>query len=437
MKKIGIVFAAVALLLTANGISQEKFMPFLLKESLKKSGAQFKTGFAGSYPQNTVEYSWMDEWILLRTIETSYTGFGEPSIIEYNQDGNKTRDLYSYDAQHQLTESLSQAMTGDEWVNQSRILTSYTTQGYLSELRFEEWVDGSWFLEYGSQIAYEMDGDRIVRLTAKSWNPDNSNWDYSIRETYTYPQTGSNYLISIMEFWEEEWIPMIKTEYTWSGSEIKEYLTYNYEEGEWILSGKTVFEITEDSTVMTSYNSIGENEWIPSSRTTIEYDSHGNDLLDKTEMYIGDWMIIMATRFQLTYSGNDLTERITEYYGMSSPVEIGATNVSQWRNVLKEVFSNFASMGTGISRLSDAGISVFPNPAGQQAVVRLSLPKAGLITISVTSMSGQKILEQTWTATGSDINHLLDLNGVKPGSYILTAIDNQGQEIGKTRLIKE
>ena len=94
-------------------------------------------------------------------------------------------------------------------------------------------------------------------------------------------------------------------------------------------------------------------------------------------------------------------------------------------------------MSTDPTLLADAGLSIFPNPAGKQAIVRLSLPEAGLVTLSVISMTGQRILEETVTTNGSDLNYQLNLNKVRPGSYLLIARDKQGNEIGKTRLIKE
>jgi len=52
-------------------------------------------------------------------------------------------------------------------------------------------------------------------------------------------------------------------------------------------------------------------------------------------------------------------------------------------------------------------------------------------------MTGQKILEENVTANGSDVNYQLNLNIVRPGSYLLMARDKQGNEIGKAHLVKE
>ena len=60
-----------------------------------------------------------------------------------------------------------------------------------------------------------------------------------------------------------------------------------------------------------------------------------------------------------------------------------------------------------------------------------------MVVLSVISISGQQIMEETFTASGSDINYPLNLSKVSPGTYLLIVRDKQGTEIGKTRLIKE
>ena len=82
-------------------------------------------------------------------------------------------------------------------------------------------------------------------------------------------------------------------------------------------------------------------------------------------------------------------------------------------------------------------VRIFPNPAGKEAVVRIALLKAGSVTISLISMTGQLVVSETVTANGSDLNYTLNLKHVSPGSYLVVARDKQGNEIGKARMIKE
>lgn len=427
MKKIGITLAVSAILLSANVLAQENYMPFLLKESLKRNAAQLKSGIVGSYPQHTEEFNWATDWVAYRTIETSYETFGEPKAIEYNQNGNRTRDLYSYNGDNKVTEVIHQSMTGGVWVNQTRQVTAYNNLGYASESRYEQWNGTSWDLASGSQTTYEMDGNRIMIMTTKDWKTDTSTWVNSTRETYTYTGAGIFYSTVITDTWDNAWVPTIKMEFTWNGNMIAESLDYNYQDNAWNLQGKTVYEFqSNNSMIMTSYTYLGPDNWMGSFRITLTNDSHGNTTLNQMEMYTTAWTVLSATRYQLTYAGNNLTQRIRQT--AAGPI---------WNNTLKEVFSNFASMSTDITLLPDTGLSVFPNPAGKQASVRLSLLKAGSVTLSVFSMTGQKILEETITANGSDVNYLLNLKGVRPGSYILIARDKQGVEVGKTRFIKD
>ncbi|MDD4646392.1 MAG: hypothetical protein PHY99_10440, partial [Bacteroidales bacterium] len=75
MKKLLLPLVVSAVLLSTAGFAQDKYLPSLLKESLKNS-RQFKSGIVGSYPRHTEEYLWNETWVLNRTIETSYTTFG-------------------------------------------------------------------------------------------------------------------------------------------------------------------------------------------------------------------------------------------------------------------------------------------------------------------------------------------------------------------------
>jgi hypothetical protein len=122
-----------AMLFSISGLAQDVYVTSLLKESTRKNVEQLKSGIVGSYPRHTEEFKWETDWVLFRTIETSYTSFGEPAVIEFNQDGNKTMDLYSYDDQHRQTEVLSKKMISNAWVNESRQTASYNNQGLMAE----------------------------------------------------------------------------------------------------------------------------------------------------------------------------------------------------------------------------------------------------------------------------------------------------------------
>ncbi|MDD4644409.1 MAG: T9SS type A sorting domain-containing protein, partial [Bacteroidales bacterium] len=425
-----------AVLLSTAGFAQDKYLPSLLKESMKNS-RQFKSGIVGSYPRHTEEYLWNETWVLNRTIETSYTTFGQPAVIEYRQGEGLSRRLFSYNDQHNETEMILQNKAGDAWINSIRTVTIYEAANRIQEYRTDKWTGTVWEISDGSQISYETDGDRVTVMTSKAWNSVTSTWDYSMRETYTYSGAGSNYATSITEMWDNGWVNMAKYEITWTGNDITQTINYAYDGGTWVMSGKTVYEFLEyDSLVMTSYSYVGPDTWMGTTRITSTNDSYGNEIFEQVEMYMMAWTVFSASQCELTYVGNNLTQRIRQTFSMFSPVAQG-DNLVTWINESKEVFSNFASMGTDVTLLPDAGIRIFPNPAGQEVLVRMSMLKTGVVTLTLFNTTGQKILEENITTNGSDINYQMNLHWVSPGTYILTARDKQGTEIGKTRLIKE
>ncbi len=427
MKKIGIAMAFCAILIASNGFAQTENIPWLQKQAMKKNAPQLKSGVVGSYPRHTDEYNWGTDWALYQTIETSYNSVGDPVSIEYNQTGVRRRNLYSYNNQHLQTEEINQVYSGSAWVNQSRITTTYNNLGYDLEYRMEQWSGSAWILQTGIQSAYELDGDRVKVVTMKDWKSESSTWVNSARETYTYSGTDRRYASVIREEWTNAWLNVSKMEVSWSGNNPTQFLSYTYEGGAWVLSGKTTYEwLGNNSSVMIMYSYVGADTWMQSIRSTTTLDSHGNITLSQSEMYfLNAWTILSATSYDLTYSGNNLTQRITKSFAGGL-----------WGNQLKEVFSNFASLSTDLTLVPDAGLTVFPNPAGEQAVVRMTLVKSGTFTLSVISLTGQKMLEESLTGQGSDVNYQLNLKKVPAGSYLLIARDKQGNEIGKSRLIR-
>ncbi len=422
------LIAVCAIISVSNVFAQTVNIPWLQKQEMKKNARQLKSGVVGSYPQHTDEYNWGVDWAIYQTIETSYNTNGDPLSIEYNQGGVRKKNLYTYNNQHLQTEELIQVYSGSAWENQSRTTTTYNTLGYDLENRMEQWTGTAWVLQSGTQSAYELDGDRVRVATVKDWKSESSTWVNSSRETYTYTGTDARYSTIIAEQWNDAWVNQSKMEVSWSGNNISQFISYSYENGAWVLSSKMIYQWLENnSSIMTVYSYVGADTWMQSMRTTTNYDSHGNMTLNQAEMYFGtSWMIYTSTRYLLTYSGNNLTQRITQTF-----------NTVQWANMLKEAFSNFASLSTDITLMPDSGMVVFPNPAGNQALVRISLLKSESFTLTVLTVTGQKVIEQTFTGHGSDYIYPVNLEQVPSGSYILMARDQQGAEIGKTRLIKQ
>jgi hypothetical protein len=428
MKKNGIALIICAILFGVNALAQNQPVPYLLKEQARKNAIQLKSGVVGSYPRHTEEFNWVTNWVLYRTIETSYTSFGDASAIEYTQGSVKTRRLFSYDAQHNGTEHRYQSWTNGEWVDVERWTSTYNSFGYETETRHEVW-NGAWELKDGTQNDVTMDGNRISVVVTRTWNTATLTWDNSGRNTYTYTGSGISFATVVMENWENsQWVNNTKGEYTWSGNQVSETILYDWKDAAWARSARMVYEFPDAvTTVMTMYMDDGAGGWTEGTRTTLKVDAHRNAILEQTEMFMGTWTVFSGTRHTLTYDGNNLTQRISEQF----------TFGSNWTNTLKEVFSNFASLSTDITLMPDSGLSIFPNPAGKQVTVRLSQMHAGLVTLELISMTGQEIQKESIPVSGADVNYQMNLKTVRPGSYILIARDRDGVEIGKTRLIKD
>lgn len=427
MKKSGLLLAFCLLFFAAGSWAQNADVKNLMKQSILKNLPQLKNGVVGSYPKHTEEFNMASDWVLARTIETTYTAFGSPATIEYTVGEDKTRDLYTYDAQRNETERIHQAYYGGAWVNQNRYSTTYNASGYETETRSEDYADGGWEMRDGTQTAYVMDGTRLSITTMKTWNLFTSIWDYAGRNTYSYSGTSVYFSSVVTELYVTMWVLSSKSEYVWTGNEVSQTIIFSYENDDWKRLSKMAVTHPDAFTTITINSTDDESGgWVDFVKITTAIDSHENVTLQQTEMFMADWSIVEAKRYQLTYSGNNLTQRITQTYAQGA-----------WGNSFKEVFSNFASLSTDITQLDDAGITIFPNPVGKEAVIRLSMVKTGSVTLSLYSITGQVIIEENVSTDGSIVNYPLNLNGVRPGSYLLIARNKQGNQIGKARLIKE
>ena len=144
-------------------------------------------------------------------------------------------------------------------------------------------------------------------------------------------------------------------------------------------------------------------------------------------------MTLFGMRFTLAYEGGHAVSRISEY--MDFNWLTGEPGV--WTNDARELYSDFANLGTDPLPVRSFSISTFPNPAGSQASVRVLTPVAGEVVLTLFSMNGQRVTSQKVSCDGHDSLHTLNLEGVRPGTYLLSASDKSGNTLGITRLIKK
>ncbi len=389
--------------------------------------AQLYPALKGCYPRHAEWFLGAPDWTHFQSIEISYTPSGDPAIIEYDQSGTRTRVLCFYNEQRLETERLYQDLVGAEWKNSRREVNKYTPLGHPEEILYEAWRDNAWVIVDGNHFIYVMDGDRIMTATGEVYV--DFYWVVSSRKVYSYIGTDSHYVsITIEHPTGQTWVPEMKTDYTWNGDRWGQVFTSHYENGIWSFTGRTIYEWKENgSYVMTNFYHQDPDIWVPADRNTQDVDTHGNITLEQHEMAAGEgWSVVGFGKYKLTYEGDNLTQRIFMIY------EWG-----EWVDYLKEEFSNFASLGTVPELIKGATFSIFPNPAGDQAWVRVSNLSTGTVSLSLVSVTGQTVLTEQVPVNGSDLLYQLNLSRLPGGTYIIMARDHLGHDIAKASLIKE
>lgn len=71
-----------------------------------------------------------------------------------------------------------------------------------------------------------------------------------------------------------------------------------------------------------------------------------------------------------------------------------------------------------------AFLTVSPNPSAGQITIRLHLPKPASALLSVTDLSGRRLLEWSLSAPQTDHQQLADLHGLPTGTYLIVAEAN-------------
>ncbi len=136
-----------------------------------------------------------------------------------------------------------------------------------------------------------------------------------------------------------------------------------------------------------------------------------------------------------TTTGNINTVRVPFTISNSSPLDqLGSNNHYYATNTI-----DFIAIPVGISENSSkttiSSLSIFPNPASNNANVSLSLIQDAKVTISVVNTLGQVVSTSTEKANAGKSNFNIGLNGIAKGIYFVNV--KAGTQTATTKLIVE
>ncbi len=389
------------------------------------------------FPRKIDWYGWESgAWALkaTQTVEYNPSGYRLTELMDSLQ-GTDLKYQYTYNPDNRITEILILKLIAGGWVPESRSRHEYDSRGAESLMMIEGYVDGAWVAQMGFRKNREYTGDLLYRESTSLWDNSRQAFVNFWRFTYTY---NSGVLESdINEIYTNgSWRYYFRERHFWATKDRHDYILFDSWNGfAWAPDVKETYRFYDEMSVevVDSKWNAAAGDYSPLDRYTDEYDPHQNNVLFTWEtMKQGAWVLMEGERYTFAYEGDHAASRISE-----STLADSLGNPQPWMKTTREVYSDFFNLGTDPIIAGVIGITCFPNPAGDQTVVKLTLPKAGTFRLVLYSISGQKVVDQNVSSNGTEIRYQLNVSDIPPGSYMLIASDEEGHELAKTRIIKQ
>jgi len=401
-----------------------------------KNKTSLKTDFVDSYPQHIVEYNWEDitaTWMPFSIVDINYTSSGMTASIEQADPSGKSLILFTYNSYDQEIERVSQYFEDGSWVNLSKDATNYLDELYILSTMSYEWNGTDWELFDGTKYEYTWSGSRVETMNVQYYRSE-TGWTDAARYSYEYDGTDQIPSVLIIEMFEDgQWNTFAKTEYHYEGDVPSVFYMYFWEDEAWKPASKMAYEYgANGSSVMLSYSWVSE-DWAPSMRSTETNDSHENLILSLSEYYSEGWVTIMGNQYELTYSGNDVIQRITKMWSLFEP-GTESTNTDQWKNVLKEVFSDFYSLSNQTIDQEILELRVYPNPSSDFIEIDIKGLENKQYSFHLIDIEG-KVLQTRPINGEKEVRINESIESLPNGVYMVLISDQYNMPVANKRII--
>ncbi len=340
------------------------------------------------------------------------------------------RTTHAYDAQGRDTLELNQVKVGNNWVNESRTRIKYDQQGHMTYFAIFEWNRETNQWEIGAATRHTHTYDSNNRLSQSvSAEYEENNWNDISKSVYEY--AGSSLVpvsITSYERMEGAWVAderMTELVYTQNQFE-QSYILQLYDGGAWFNNARHTFSYSfnaaaNTTTVTEVVDAFQNNTWVPGYRTTVEFMAGDYLVSLKSEVYENNQWIVDAGNSEITQIQKDAAGSITDIVFRFFDEEAG-----QEVNFLRFAFSDFINVTvTGVKDDVLAGATqLYPNPVTDKLHVALDAAKVQDATVSIHSITGQKMYERSSLRGEATI----DLSTFPGGVYLVrvTGPDNAG-----------
>lgn len=209
-----------------------------------------------------------------------------------------------------MTSILTQMWVPNNWVDQSRVLYSYSGE-MVTEVYFDSLVNGNW-KTYGSIIMEYNNDNKLMREISNYYESDGT-LVHGVKWEFQY--SGNNMIEWTQFMWDVDqsiWESYEKTVYTYTGDLVSKLEDYNdMGDGSWELESETAFQYDgqnrEIESLTRTWSSV-DNEFTNSELAVKEY--YKAEKMSKWESKSWDlenqqWSEENYWLFEYTYDGND------------------------------------------------------------------------------------------------------------------------------------
>lgn len=300
---------------------------------------------------------------------------------------------YEYDFYGNVMEELLQTWVDDEWVNDSRIVYTYSgTQ--ISEAVSQLW-DGEW--KNDVKVVYNYDGDEMTQLY---WTWNGSVWSSSELYTYTFTNESIDLLMQYMQggAWQNEQHKMFMLDFN---QNVKEILVENWENNAWVNAENWVYSYEGDVYTLVMVQQWKDNDWQDYRKVVYTYEN-GNAKHGEYWQWSGSEWFVIDEELEMPYNYN--TESMSFFCYVVDMNYVDLTGVEE--------------------NTQSATFKVYPVPAeGEITIEAVNFQKAELY-----SLTGQKVMESE--------KGTFKVDNLQAGVYMLKVYDLNGNSESQRIVVK-
>jgi hypothetical protein len=352
-----------------------------------------------------------------------------------------------------------------------KTINTFDIGGNLIENSLYDWSEGSSAYNFAYKNDFTYDNQGRIQTNIEY---DSISGSYFVTKyEYAYNTNGN---ISTLDYIENSWKSVCKTEYVYTGSNIQTEIEYDWDSyaNIWNLEAKTFhyFDSYKNDTLQKTYNKDYVGNWNLSNKLINHYTS--NETGSKTAKIYYDisynsdsTTISYAQKKEYTYDnyGNMLTMIVSDYnsntqaYTIQGKYEFGydiSKNLSEvsmgnlagiecnnkltnykyytytdskyvLAGTINFYYSNM-TISTDNVQIANNSVCISPNPVTEFVKFNIS-GSEGQLSVVIIDLQGKTLLEKQ-----VENNAPVDLNGLKKGIYLYKITDNSRTYNGKVIL---